>query len=62
MSIVAAHAHLCLSELLRRGDVPKGEVCLSAACGWALQRITGEALPSGAVEVVQKGWFLEPHD
>jgi hypothetical protein len=33
------------------------------ACGWALQQITGEALPaSGTVEVVQKGWFLEPND
>jgi HEAT repeat protein len=33
------------------------------ACGWALQRITGEALPaSGTVEVVQKGWFLEATD
>jgi HEAT repeat protein len=33
------------------------------ACGWALQQITGEPLPaSGTVEVVQKGWFLEPTD
>src|SRR5262245_7118109 len=33
------------------------------ACGWALERITGEKLPeSGTVEVIQKGWFLEPID
>ncbi|MBO0696755.1 MAG: HEAT repeat domain-containing protein [Zavarzinella sp.] len=31
------------------------------ACGWALQQITGEPLPgSGTVDVVQRGWFLEP--
>jgi HEAT repeat protein len=31
------------------------------ACGWALQQLTGEALPpSGTAEVVQRGWFLEP--
>jgi HEAT repeat protein len=33
------------------------------ACGWALEQITGEKLSaSGTVEVVQKGWFLEPID
>lgn len=33
------------------------------ACGWALQQITGESLPAaGTVEVIQKGWFLEPAD
>jgi HEAT repeat protein len=33
------------------------------ACGWALWRITGEALPpSGTVEVVQKGWLFEAID
>jgi hypothetical protein len=33
------------------------------ACGWALQQITGESLPAaGTVEVIQKGWFLEPTD
>jgi HEAT repeat protein len=31
------------------------------ACGWALQEIAGEPLPtSGTADVVQKGWFLEP--
>jgi hypothetical protein len=30
------------------------------ACGWALEQITGEKLPSsGIAKVVQKGWFLE---
>ncbi len=30
------------------------------ACGWALQEIKGERLPtSGTAEVIQKGWFLE---
>jgi HEAT repeat protein len=30
------------------------------ACGWGLQAITGEPLPtSGIHEVVQRGWFLE---
>jgi HEAT repeat protein len=33
------------------------------ACGWAVQQITGEPLPTaGIAEVVQKGWFLEPID
>lgn len=33
------------------------------ACGWALQQITGEMLPtSGTAEVIQKGWFLEPNE
>ena len=33
------------------------------ACGWALQQLTGQQLPtSGTAEVVQKGWFLEPSD
>src|SRR5207249_4897264 len=33
------------------------------ACGWALQQITGERLPtSGTVEVAQKGWFLEANE
>jgi HEAT repeat protein len=33
------------------------------SCGWALAQLTGEKLPtSGTVEVVQKGWFLEPND
>ena len=30
------------------------------ACGWALEQITGEKLPtSGIARVIQKGWFLE---
>src|SRR5262249_25727822 len=33
------------------------------ACGWAIEQLTGERLPaSGTVEVVQKGWFLQPDD
>lgn len=33
------------------------------ACGWALEQITGEKLPtSGTVESAQRGWFLEPND
>jgi HEAT repeat protein len=33
------------------------------ACGWALEQITGENLPtSGTAEVIQKGWFLEADD
>jgi HEAT repeat protein len=33
------------------------------ACGWGLQQITGEMLPtSGTAEVVQRGWFLEAND
>jgi len=33
---------------------------LPNACGWALEQITGEKLPtSGTVEVHQTGWFLE---
>jgi HEAT repeat protein len=36
---------------------------LANACGWALQQITGEALPrSGTAEALQRGWFLEPRD
>ncbi|MFL5342780.1 MAG: hypothetical protein ACJ8F7_21820 [Gemmataceae bacterium] len=35
----------------------------SNACGWALERITGEPLPrTGVTEVAQTGWFLEPND
>lgn len=31
------------------------------ACGWALQQLTGELLPtSGTAEQLQRGWFLEP--
>jgi hypothetical protein len=31
------------------------------SCGWALEQIAGEKLPeAGTVEVVQRGWFLEP--
>jgi HEAT repeat protein len=33
------------------------------ACGWALEQITGEQLPtSGTADVIQRGWFLEPND
>jgi HEAT repeat protein len=33
------------------------------ACGWALERITGEPVPPpGAVEVVLRDWFLAPLD
>jgi HEAT repeat protein len=33
------------------------------ACGWALHRITGAALPPpGTIPVPQQGWFLEPID
>lgn len=36
---------------------------LPNACGWALEQITGEKLPrSATVEVIQKGWFLEPNN
>jgi HEAT repeat protein len=36
---------------------------LANACGWALHRITGGALPpAGTVEAVQGGWFLEARD
>lgn len=35
---------------------------ISNACGWALEQITGEKLPTSVtVKVVQKGWFLEPN-
>jgi HEAT repeat protein len=31
------------------------------ACGWAIERITGEVVPPpGTVEVTQQGWFLAP--
>jgi HEAT repeat protein len=33
------------------------------ACGWGLQQITGERLPTGGtVEVLQRGWFLEANE
>jgi hypothetical protein len=31
------------------------------ACGWAIERITGELVPpAGIVEVPQRDWFLMP--
>ena len=36
---------------------------VSNACGWALERITGEKVPpAGVVEVNQVDWFLTPTD
>jgi HEAT repeat protein len=33
------------------------------ACGWALEQLTGEPLPTtGTAPVVQRGWFLEATD
>jgi HEAT repeat protein len=34
---------------------------INNACGWAIEQITGEKVPEpGTVEVMQRGWFLEP--
>jgi hypothetical protein len=33
------------------------------ACGWAVERITGEVVPPpGTVELIQRNWFLTPAD
>jgi HEAT repeat protein len=33
------------------------------ACGWAIERITGEKMPApGTVDVIKLGWFLLPSD
>jgi hypothetical protein len=43
------------------GSITEDEV--TNACGWALHRITGEALPPpGTIAAPQRDWFLEPID
>lgn len=36
---------------------------VNGACGWAIEQMTGEKMaPPGAVEVVERDWFLAPAD
>jgi HEAT repeat protein len=36
---------------------------VSNACGWAIERITGETmLPAETIRIVQRGWFLVPEE